>query len=95
MPDDRDKTILADLAKHPGWPILRQTMLEARDAYFTKLGRALYDNPSVTPDDLHYKRGYFHAIFFLLNKPTLLAKELEKELERELAQQRKETNESA
>jgi hypothetical protein len=89
--DDREKKILADLALHPGWAILRQDMIEAKNAYFTKLGKDLYDNPTVTPDDLHYKRGYFHAIFFLLNKPTLLAKDLERELERELVRQREES----
>ena len=54
----------------------------------------MYDNPTVTPDDLHYKRGYFHAIFFLLNVPTLSMKALERELERELAQQREDENEA-
>lgn len=88
MPDDRDKPILADLAKHPGWPILRAEAIKWRDEYFARLGRTLYDNPTVTPDDLHYKRGYFHALFFLLNVPTLTMKALERELERELAQKR-------
>ena len=93
MSDEREQKILADLALHPGWSILREDMKKVKAAYFVKLGKDLYDNPTVTPDDLHYKRGYFHGIFFLLNKPTVLAALIEKELERELAQQRKESNE--
>ena len=87
MADDRDKPILADLAKHPGWAILRKDSIKWRDDYFARLGRTMYDNPTVTPDDLHYKRGFFHAIFFILNNPVLTARSLERELERELAHQ--------
>jgi hypothetical protein len=91
MSDDREKKILADLALHPGWAILRKDLIEVKNAYFASLGRDLYNNKSVTDDDLHFKRGYFHGIFALLNGPTIRAKELERELAKELTQQREES----
>lgn len=79
MSDERDKQILADLANHPGWGILRRRTIEYRDSYFAKLGRSLYDNPaSVDTLSLAGKSGFFRGMFFLLNQPVFEQKAIER-----------------
>jgi hypothetical protein len=76
--------VLADLANHPGWKELSAIVMEQKAAYFQSLGAALYNDPeSVTETDLHFKRGFFKGMIWLLANPALELRELRKELEKE------------
>lgn len=78
MADD-DAQLLASLANHPGWTVLRQRTKAARDSYFTSLGRQLYNNPAaVTDADIHYRRGFYRGCFWVLNNPVFTAAKLER-----------------
>jgi hypothetical protein len=58
--------------------------MEQKAAYFQSLGAALYNDPkSVAETDLHFKRGFFKGMIWLLANPALELRELRKELEKE------------
>lgn len=78
------RQLLADLANHPGWQELGQVVLEQKDAYFRNLAQTLYNDPAgVTPDALHYKRGFFKGMVWLLANPKVELRELRKELDKD------------
>jgi hypothetical protein len=80
---DRTK-ILADLATQPGWQELSKIVLEQKTAYFQTLGAALYNDPkSVTETDLHFKRGFFKGMIWLLANPAFELRQLQQELDKE------------
>ena len=68
IPENRE--LVAELADHPAWPLLRERVKEAREQYFRNLGKSLYAGTAVTAEDVAYKRGFFRGAFFLLNTPV-------------------------
>jgi hypothetical protein len=76
--------VLADLANHPGWKELSAIVMEQKASYFQSLGAALYNDPrSVTETDLHFKRGFFKGMVWLLANPVVEVKKLQQELDKE------------
>jgi hypothetical protein len=76
--------VLADLANHPGWKELSAIVMEQKASYFQSLGAALYNDPrSVTETDLHFKRGFFKGMVWLLANPVVEVKKLQAELDKE------------
>lgn len=75
--NEQEQRLLADLARHPAWPLLRQWAIDQKDLYFKNLAQAMFANPdTVTAEDLAYKRGYFKGVFRALNEPTIINKRL-------------------
>lgn len=84
MPDDRDKPILSDWAKHPGHAVMRQKLLESRNAYFVQLGKALYRSPeTLSANDLKCQAAFFKGALWILNEPVFSRQALERELAKE------------
>lgn len=71
---------IAELASHPGWGELRKRAAKARDQYFANLGKTLYLGEPVSDADLHYRRGFFRGMNYILNQGTIEADALEREL---------------
>lgn len=81
MPDEREKQVLADWAGHPGHQVMRQQLLEARETYYTQLGKTLYAQPDeLTAADLRNKSAFFRGALWILNQPVFAAKSIEREL---------------
>jgi hypothetical protein len=58
--------------------------MEQKASYFQSLGAALYNDPrSVTETDLHFKRGFFKGMVWLLANPVVEVKKLQAELDKE------------
>jgi hypothetical protein len=82
--DDRDKSLLADWANHPGHAVMRKRLIEARETYYRKLGETLYRNPdTLTADDLKGKSAFFRGALWVLNEPVFARKEIERALANE------------
>lgn len=84
MPDDSEKQILADWARHPGHAVMRKQLLEARDSYYVALGKKLYRTPDeLTDADLRNKASFFRGAMYILNTPVFEATKLERALARQ------------
>lgn len=79
MTDDRDKALLADWARHPGHALMRKRFIEAREAYYTELGKTLYRQPDLLDEnDLKCKAAFFRGAIWILNEPVFERKALER-----------------
>jgi hypothetical protein len=77
--DDREKSLLADLALHPGWMALRRQLLASREAYYTELGKTLYREPDLLDaSDLKSKSAFFRGAIWMLNLPVFEKKAIDR-----------------
>ena len=76
---DHDTTLLAELAHHPAWPVLRKLVEERMEL----LGRTLTSqflqaNNKPDYEKLQYQRGYIAALRQVLDAPEGVARQLDK-----------------
>lgn len=67
---DTDRTLLAELTKHPGWTVLTGTVEDSAKKRALGLSKVLlFTDDPVDPLALAYERGYYKAMFDLIRRP--------------------------
>jgi hypothetical protein len=80
---DYDAEALASLTSHPAWDALRAKVERKMNREFSRMSSNLMrgDIPSVA--QVHYMRGVFAGMKFLLDCPAVESRKLDRLLERE------------
>lgn len=91
---EHDTALLADLARHAAWAVLRRTIQGRMDVHFRMLATEFMTRGK-QPDyaELQWARGYFAACKHLLDTPETALARFERELKK--ASQREDVTESA
>jgi hypothetical protein len=73
---DNDRTLLAELTKHPGWAVLARVVEENAERKALSVAKQLLHTlDPVNQEQLFYDRGYWQAMTDLISKPERAARQ--------------------